>query len=50
MKNKNISYLALGLCLGAAFGLVLDNLVIGVGAGLAIGVALDSGKNKNKQK
>ena len=48
MKNKNISYLALGLCLGAALGLVFDNLAIGVGAGLAIGVGLDSRKNKNK--
>lgn len=48
MKNKNISYVGLGLCLGVAFGLVFDNLAIGVGVGLAIGVGLDSRKNKNK--
>ncbi|SCK03370.1 Uncharacterised protein [uncultured Clostridium sp.] len=44
MKNKNISYVGLGLCLGVAYGLVFDNLAIGIG----IGVGLDSGKNKNK--
>lgn len=48
MKNKNISYVGLGLCIGVALGLVFDNLAIGVGSGLAIGVGLDSGKNKNK--
>ncbi|SDL27559.1 hypothetical protein SAMN04515677_101346 [Romboutsia lituseburensis DSM 797] len=46
MKNKNISYVGLGLCLGVSFGLVFDNLAIGIGIGLALGAGLDSGKNK----
>ena len=37
MKNKNISYVGLWLCLGVAFGLVFDNLAIGAGVGVAIG-------------
>ena len=48
MKNKNTSYIGLGLCLGVALGLVFDNLATGVGIGLAIRVGLYSGKNKNK--
>ncbi len=39
MKNKNISYVGLWLCLGVAFGLVFDNLAIGAG--------LNSIKSKN---
>lgn len=27
MKNKNISYVGLGLCLGVSFGLVFVNLL-----------------------
>ena len=40
MKNKNTSYIGLGLCLGVALGLVFNNIAIGVG--------LYTGKNKNK--
>ncbi|MGL4373186.1 MAG: hypothetical protein ACRCS6_05330 [Turicibacter sp.] len=48
MENKKTSYLVLGLCLGAALGIVYDNLAYGAGVGLAIGAGLDGVKSKNK--
>lgn len=44
MKDKNISYLTLGLCLGVVFGLIFDNLATVIGIGLAVGAGLDSAK------
>lgn len=46
MKNKNIIFVVFGLCLGIAFGLVFDNVAVGVGVCLAIIVGLDIIKNK----
>lgn len=42
MKNENINYLGLGLCLGVTLGIVFDNLATCLCIGLAIGVGLDS--------
>lgn len=50
MKNKDISYVGLGLCLGVALGLVFDNLAIGAGIGVAIGAGLDGVKSKNQNE
>lgn len=50
MKNENINYIGLGVCLGVAFGLLFDNLAIGAGIGLAIGTGLNSVKSKNQNE
>ncbi|MGL4363426.1 MAG: hypothetical protein ACRCSG_09235 [Cellulosilyticaceae bacterium] len=44
---KNISYIGLFLCIGAALGVVFDNIAIGAGVGVAIGAALDGLKSEN---
>ncbi len=46
MKNENINYLPLGVCFGVTFGLVFNNLTIGICICLAIGAILDIKKNK----
>lgn len=56
--KKEMSYigicLALGLVFGGIIGLVIDNLIIFAGGGLvlglAIGSALDAGRQSNKSK
>ncbi|MER2226109.1 MAG: glycine zipper family protein [Carnobacterium sp.] len=49
-KTDNIPFLAIGISLGAAFGMLTDNLALGMGIGVAIGAALDSMKSKDKEK
>ncbi|AFA50005.1 hypothetical protein [Acetobacterium woodii] len=34
------NFLALGLCLGIAFGLMVDQLAVGISLGLCFGIAL----------
>jgi len=46
MKNEDISYVSLALCFGVTFGLVFNNLTIGICIGLAVGSILDIKKNK----
>ena len=43
---SSINGLALGLCVGVAFGIVFDSLAIGIGLGLALGAAFDALKGK----
>ncbi|MFQ9742471.1 MAG: hypothetical protein ACLRX5_08320 [Slackia sp.] len=43
---SSINGLALGLCLGVAFGIIFDSLAIGIGLGLALGAAFDALKGK----
>lgn len=43
---SSINGLALGLCLGVAFGIIFDSLAIGTGLGLALGAAFDALKGK----
>ncbi len=47
-KDKKTSYLAIGISLGSAFGIIFKNLPIGLGLGVAFGVLL-SGTNSNKK-
>lgn len=49
-KKDDIPYLALGISIGAAFGIVWNNLALGMGIGIAIGAALDGMKSKDKEK
>lgn len=49
-KMDDIPFLALGISLGAAFGMLTDNLALGMGIGIAIGAALDGMKSKDKEK
>lgn len=43
---SSINGLALGLCLGVAFGIIFDSLAVGIGLGLALGAAFDALKGK----
>lgn len=49
-EPKGISYLAVGIALGAAVGVALKNVGLGLTIGLAIGVGIDSQKYKKKDK
>lgn len=49
-KTDDIPFLALGISLGAAFGILMDNLALGMGIGVAIGAALDGMKSRDKEK
>jgi len=49
-KKDDIPYLAMGISIGAAIGITMDNLALGMGIGVAIGAALDGMKSKNKSK
>ena len=49
-KNKNAKMLSFGvaIALGSGLGLVLDNILLGIGFGIAIGTAFYAGtKNKS---
>lgn len=46
-KSNKGSYLAIGISLGSAFGIIFKNLPIGLGLGIAFGV-LASGANFDK--
>lgn len=46
---SSINGLALGLCVGVAFGIIFDSLAIGIGLGLALGATFDIFKGKIKQ-
>ena len=35
------TYTIIGMCLGAGIGIVLDNLAVGMGVGLCLGLAFD---------
>ena len=39
-ENNSTPTLYLGLCLGTAFGIIFDNLALGISLGLCFGVAL----------
>lgn len=43
---SSINGLALGLCVGVAFGIIFDSLAIGIGLGLALGAAFDALKGR----
>lgn len=49
-KTDDIPFLALGISIGAAYGMLTDNLALGMGIGIAIGAALDGMKSKDKKK
>ncbi len=38
-QKKEARFLVIGIGLGAAAGLIFDNLAIGIGAGVALGLA-----------
>ncbi len=42
--------LVIGIALGAAFGVALDNLGAGMALGIALGIALDHRQRKRDQK
>ena len=45
-KPKNNTYLALGLSLGLAFGIIFKNLAIGLSLGVAFGLLADEASKK----
>lgn len=46
---SSINGLAIGLCVGVAFGIILDSLAIGIGLGLALGALFDALKGRVKR-
>ena len=46
MKNKNMNYMGVGICLGVLLGSAFHNIPIGICIGIAIGAGLDSKKSK----
>ena len=52
IKNKNAKMLSFGvaIALGSGLGLALDNILLGIGFGIAIGTAFYAGtKNKSSK-
>lgn len=49
-KPKRISYLAVGIALGAGIGAALKNIGLGLAIGIAIGAGVDSQKFKKNDK
>lgn len=47
VKNINICYFIIGLCVALFLGSILENSIIGICCGLAIGVGLESIKKDN---
>ena len=45
-----IMYMAIGLCLGVAFGTALDNLPLGIAIGVAVGAGIDSSRSSKRKK
>ena len=43
-------YMAIGLCLGVAFGTALDNLPLGIAIGVAVGAGIDSSRSSKRKK
>jgi len=48
--SGNGTYLAIGIALGTAIGVSMDNISIGVALGVAIGASMDALANKNKKQ
>ncbi|MGL5069004.1 MAG: hypothetical protein ACRC6T_14510 [Sarcina sp.] len=46
MNNQNTSHIGFCLSIGAALGIIFDNLVLGAGIGVALRAVLDGVKNK----
>ena len=44
-----IMYMAIGLCLGVAFGTALDNLPLGIAIGVAVGAGIDSSRSSKQR-
>lgn len=47
-NNKTKSYVGLGIVMGAAIGLALDNMIMGAGAGIVFGISIDRIRNSKK--
>ena len=47
-NNYKIQYMPIGMCLGVAIGVALDNISMGLCIGLGIGAAIDLLHNKKK--
>ena len=43
-------YMAIGLCLGVAFGTALDNLPLEIAIGVAVGAGIDSSRSSKRKK
>jgi hypothetical protein len=40
LKNRTPNYVAVGVCLGLVFGIVMDSIPVGLCLGIGIGAAL----------